>query len=196
MDNQPDPLSPEFQQALLYAAQLHRGQKRKSTRTPYLGHLLAVASLVLECGGTEAEATAALLHDAVEDQGGLSVLEDIRKTFGPEVAEIVDGCTDAYTVPKPPWKERKVRYLESLDRATPSVKLVSLADKVHNARSLHRELVRHGPGTWDAFKGGKAGTLWYYRELAHRLQDSPCPYLVTEFQQLVDRLHRTAENLE
>jgi (p)ppGpp synthase/HD superfamily hydrolase len=196
MENRPAPLSPDFQQALQYAAGLHRGQKRKSTRTPYLGHLLAVAALVLECGGTEVEATAALLHDAVEDQGGLSVLEDIRKTFGPEVAEIVDGCTDAYTEPKPPWKKRKVRYLKSLNRASPSIKLVSLADKVHNARSLQRELLKHGSGIWDAFNGGKEGTLWYYRELARCLQDSPCPYLVAEFQQLVDQLHRTAETVE
>ena len=194
-DNHP-PLSPDFQQALLYAARLHRGQRRKSSRTPYLGHLLGVVSLVLDCGGSETEATAALLHDAVEDQGGRTVLEEIRDLFGAEVAEIVDGCTDAYTQPKPPWKERKEGFLESLDTASPSIKLVSLADKVHNARSLHRGLVLHGPEIWGSFKGGKEGTLWYYRELVRRLGDSPCPYLVDEFRQLVDRLHRTAESVE
>jgi (p)ppGpp synthase/HD superfamily hydrolase len=150
----------------------------------------------LECGGTETEAAAALLHDAVEDQGGRRVLEDIRDTFGPEVAAIVDGCTDAYTVPKPPWEERKRGYLESLKSASPSVLLVSLADKVHNARSLLRELNQHGSAIWESFRGGKEGTLWYYRELTARLEDAPCPYLVSEFKQLVDQLHHTAQKTE
>lgn len=185
------PLSDTFQEALLYTAQLHGGQIRKSSRAPYLSHLLGVTSLVLECGGTEEEAIAALLHDAVEDQGGQVILEEIRRRFGDSVAEIVDGCTDAYTVPKPPWKSRKERFLASLSSASRSVLLVSLADKVHNARSLYRELILHGEGIWDSFKGGKQGTLWYYRSLVKILaedQDSPCPYLVRELVRLVKNI--------
>ncbi len=104
----PDPtLSPQFDNALAYASQLHRDQARKGTQIPYVSHLLAVAAIVLEHGGTEDEAIAALLHDAVEDQGGAETRAVIRERFGENVAAIVDGCTDADITPKPPWKERK-----------------------------------------------------------------------------------------
>ena len=100
-------LSPDFTEALTQAAQLHRRQMRKETEIPYISHLMAVASIVLEHGGTEEEAIAALLHDAVEDQGGKPILEWIRRRFGPAVADIVDGCTDTYVEPKPEWRKRK-----------------------------------------------------------------------------------------
>jgi GTP pyrophosphokinase len=130
----------------------------------------------LEYGGDEDQAMAALLHDAVEDQGGIRTLEDIHRRFGERVAVIVAGCTDAYTVPKPPWRERKERYIQHLAEASPDVWLVSLADKVHNARSVLADLRREGEGVWDRFKGGKTGTLWYYHSLLiafRRLSDSP-----------------------
>ena len=99
-------LGPRFNEAFLYAAEKHASQKRKRTDVPYISHLMSVAALVLEAGGGEDEAIAALLHDVVEDCGGHPVLEEIRGRFGDRVAHIVDGCTDAYTIPKPPWKAR------------------------------------------------------------------------------------------
>jgi (p)ppGpp synthase/HD superfamily hydrolase len=101
------PYTEKFERALDYAARLHKYQCRKGTSIPYITHLLAVASLVGENGGTEEEVVAALLHDAPEDQGGEATLEDIRTNFGDEVAKTVDGCTDTYEDPKPPWRERK-----------------------------------------------------------------------------------------
>ena len=94
-----------------------REQERKGNQTPYIAHLLGVCALVLEDGGDEDEAIAALLHDAAEDQGGLKTLEEIRRRFGEQVAAIVDGCTDTYETPKPPWRGRKETYLEHLRSA-------------------------------------------------------------------------------
>jgi GTP pyrophosphokinase len=173
---EPTGLTTRFTQAFLFAFQLHAGQSRKGSRTPYIAHLIGVAALVLEYGGDEDQAIAALLHDAVEDQGGIRTLEEIHRRFGERVAVIVAGCTDAYTVPKPPWRERKERYIQHLAEASPDVWLVSLADKVHNARSVLADLRREGEGVWDRFKGGKTGTLWYYHSLLNafrRLSDSP-----------------------
>ena len=193
MKQKPAPLSAAFQDALTYAVELHRGQLRKSSRTPYVGHLLGVVSLVLEAGGTETEAIAALLHDAVEDQGGRETLQEIRTRFGDSIADIVDALTDAYTVPKPPWKERKERFLISLQSAPPPVQLVALADKVHNARSLHRELLVHGDRIWNNFTGRKEGTLWYYRSLVSIFEDSDFRYLADELIRLVALIHHLAK---
>ena len=172
-------LTDRFQDALSLAFRLHDGQKRKGTQVPYFSHLMGVAALVLEDGGNEDEAIAALLHDAVEDQGGLQTLEDIRQKFGQHVAEIVDGCTDAYTQPKPPWKQRKQAYLAHLTQAPPEVLRVSLADKLHNARSIYADLQRNGSSTWMRFNGGREGTIWYYRSLVEifkqaRIQPDGC----------------------
>jgi GTP pyrophosphokinase len=183
-------LSPRFEHAMVYASILHSGQARKGTGTPYISHLLAVASLVLENGGTEDEAIAALLHDAVEDAGGKSRLDDIRNRFGDAVAQIVQGCTDADTLPKPPWKERKTAYLAHLREASASVRLVSAADKVHNARSILIDYRRLGEGLWGLFKGGKDGTLWYYRELVRAFQDAGSTPLVEELVRIVTELER------
>jgi GTP pyrophosphokinase len=158
-------LSDRFGDALGYAFELHAAQERKADGTPYVLHLLAVCSLVLEAGGTEDQAIGALLHDAVEDQGGRPRLEEIRRRFGDAVAGIVEGCTDADRVPKPPWRERKERYLAHLPDAPPAVLLVSCADKLHNARSLARAYRREGEGVWGHFRGGRDGLLWYYRSL-------------------------------
>jgi GTP pyrophosphokinase len=161
-------LTPRFQRALAFAAAIHRGQVRKGTEVPYVSHLLAVCAIVLEHGASEDEAIAALLHDAIEDQaeshGGAAELRaEIEGRFGKAVLAIVEGCTDADTVPKPPWKERKKRYVERLRTAPPSVLLVTAADKLHNARSIVSELTADGDAVWKRFNGGKDGTLWYYR---------------------------------
>src|SRR5205814_1417068 len=114
----------------------HAGQARKNTSVPYVAHLMSVAGLVLEGGGDEDLAIAALLHDVVEDCGGKPMLKEVRRRFGKRVAEVVDGCTDAYTIPKPPWKKRKQDYLKRLRRASGDVRLVSAADKLHNSRTI------------------------------------------------------------
>ena len=185
-------LSGRFVQAVAEAARLHARQKRKGTERPYIGHLLGVASLVLENGGDEDQVIAALLHDAVEDQGGLPTLERIRRQFGNRVAEIVDGCTDAYTIPKPPWRERKEKYLAHLAAAGPSVRLVSAADKLHNVHSLVHDYRRHGESLWQRFSGGRAGTLWYYRAIADTLAGSACTHLIAELERMVAELEQLA----
>ena len=181
------PYGEKFEQALPYAARLHKEQVRKGTSTPYVTHLLAVASIVGENGGTEDEVVAALLHDAPEDQGGKARLGEIRVRFGDEVAEIVDGCTDTYETPKPPWRERKDRYLAHLADAPGSVRLVSSADKLHNARTVLSDYRLVGEDLWSRFNGGKEGTLWYYRAIVDALRgDGP----------VVEDLHRVVTELE
>jgi len=184
----PTHLSDRFREALDMAFELHKHQERKGSREPYFTHLMSVAALVLENGGSENQAISALLHDAVEDQGGLPTLEMIKSKLGQEVADIVDGCTDAYTQPKPPWKERKSAYLEKLKTAPDTILLVSLADKVHNARSILRDFQKEGDVIWERFKGGKSGTLWYYQSLANIFDRSPYPFLKQELRQLVEEI--------
>jgi GTP pyrophosphokinase len=158
-------LTERFQRALAFAAELHAGQVRKGGGTPYVSHLLGVCSIALEHGASEDEAIAALLHDAIEDQGGDDARREIRRRFGETVAAIVDGCSDTDTTPKPPWRQRKEAYLAHLPTAGRSVRLVSAADKLHNARSIRRDLRALGDALWGRFRGGKEGTLWYYRSL-------------------------------
>jgi GTP pyrophosphokinase len=165
-------LTARFTEALTYAATLHATQRRKGSNEPYTAHLLGVTALVLEDSGDEDEAIAALLHDAVEDQGGQETLTTIRARFGERVARIVEGCTDADVLPKPPWQERKERYIAHLRHAPADVRRVSLADKLHNARAILRDLRACGGALWDRFNGGKAGTLWYYRTLAIVFQET------------------------
>jgi hypothetical protein len=128
-----------------------------------------VCSLVIDAGGTEDQAIAALLHDAPEDQGGLALLAEIEQRFGASVAEIVEACSDTFDDPKPPWRPRKEAYIARLEEESPYVLLVSLADKVHNARSILADLRTDGEALWDRFSGGRDGTLWYYRRLAEVL---------------------------
>ncbi len=184
------PYGEKFEKALVRASRLHKDQVRKGTNTPYVTHLLAVASIVGENGGTEDEVVAALLHDAPEDQGGEATLRDIRAHFGDGVAEIVEGCTDTYEVPKPPWRERKERYLAHLANASDSVRLVSSADKLHNARTVLSDYRVLGEDLWERFNGGKEGTLWYYRAIVDTLpHDSP---VVEELDRVVTELQRLA----
>jgi (p)ppGpp synthase/HD superfamily hydrolase len=129
-------LTRRYDDAVAYAHGLHAAQTRKVTGAPYLGHLLGVSSIVIDDGGTEDEAIAALLHDAAEDQGGRDRLEEIRRKFGEAVAKIVEDCTDSWTTPKPPWPERKRKYIDHARTLGPSSLRVSAADKVHNAYAI------------------------------------------------------------
>ena len=186
-------ITARFEDALVYATHLHAAQLRKSTHIPYISHSLAVARLVLEHGGNEDEAIAALLHDAVEDQGGQATLDEIRRRFGDNVAQIVDGCTDTKITPKPPWKERKKKYLAHLSEAAPSVLLVSLADKLHNARAILFDYRALGDALWSRFKAGKQDVLWYYRSLVETFRRCAAPIpLVDELDRVVSELERLA----
>ena len=185
-------LSTRFDEALVYASQLHRDQLRKGTQIPYVSHLLAVTASVLEHGGTEDEAIAALLHDAVEDQGGPETREEIRERFGEEVAAIVDGCSDTDTLPKPPWCERKSAYIAHVVEAPRSVRLVSTADKLHNARAILADYRVIGEPLWDRFNGGRNGTLWYYRALANAFRAVESNPLTKELDRTVAKLERMA----
>lgn len=189
---EPMPLTQRFDRALALARQLHAGQMRKGTDIPYISHLLAVTSLVLEDGGGEDEAIAALLHDAVEDQGGLDTLAEIRRQFGDRVAEYVLGLSDTFEDPKPPWQQRKDEYLQHLRTAPPQVLRISLADKLHNARSIRQDLRNRGEALWDLFRGGREGTLWYYRTLVEIFQETTDSILVSELAQVVEDIHQLA----
>jgi GTP pyrophosphokinase len=189
-------LTERFEEALVYAARLHARQIRKGTAIPYVSHLLAVASLVLENGGVEDEAIAALLHDAVEDQGGAATREEIRRRFGESVAVIVDGCTDTETTPKPPWRERKERYVAHIADAPASVRLVSASDKLHNARSILSDLRSSGDAVWQRFTGGREGTLWYYRSLVEAFRAHGSSPLVEELTRTVAEIERLAADEE
>jgi (p)ppGpp synthase/HD superfamily hydrolase len=159
-------LSGQFSKALVYAELKHHNQVRKGGDIPYVGHLLSVASLVINDGGSEAQAIAALLHDCVEDAGGPPTLAEIADNFGPEVARIVDQCSDTDEVPKPPWRERKQRYLAHLDAVGDDTLLVSVADKLDNARSMLRDHRAQGAQLWQRFSvTDPADHLWYYAEL-------------------------------
>ncbi len=189
-------LSAGFSEALVFAARLHRGQRRKGPGgAPYLAHLLAVAATVLEFGGTEEEAIAALLHDAVEDQGGAATRELIARMFGDGVAAIVDECTDTDIEPKPPWKDRKDAFIAGLPQVSSSALLVILADKLHNIRSTIRDLASAGDQVWQRFRGGREGTLWYYRAVAEavRPRDERTRALAAEFRLAVQQLEQMAQ---
>ena len=184
-------LSERFEEALLYAHELHGDQYRKGTRVPYMGHLMGVASLVLEYGGDEEQVIAALLHDAIEDQGGSLARDQIRARFGERVAAIADGCTDAVGTPKPPWRQRKEAHLAKLTTASRSVLLVACADKLHNARTLVADYRVVGEELWERFHGGREGTLWYYRSASEMFRSAEnAPRL------LADELDRTVADLD
>jgi GTP pyrophosphokinase len=185
-------LTARFEEALAFAARLHAAQLRKGSSVPYVAHLLGVASLALEYGADEDQAIAALLHDAVEDQGGAATREEIRRRFGAEVARIVDDCSDTDVVPKPPWRARKEAYLAHLPTASPGARLVSAADKLHNARSLVADYRRVGEALWSRFSGGKEGTLWYYRALVEVYRATGGLPLLDELDRVVTELERLA----
>ena len=182
-------LTVRFDDALTYAADLHRTQLRKGGGIPYLGHLLSVASLVIEGGGSEDQAIAGLLHDAVEDQGGPQTLAEIRDKFGDHVADIVDQCSDTDAVPKPPWKKRKQDYLDHLDEASEDTILVSLADKLDNGRAILRDHRTDGDALWQRFsQHDPQQHLWYYRSLLAVYEDRNTTWLVAELRRVLDEL--------
>jgi (p)ppGpp synthase/HD superfamily hydrolase len=166
-------LGVRLDRAFRYAAKMHKGQARKQTAVPYLSHLMGVTSLVLESGGDEDLAIAALLHDVVEDCGGMPRLREIRRTFGPRVAKIVEGCTDSFVEPKLPWIERKQDYLNHVKSADSDTRLVSASDKLHNVRTILADYRQHGEAIWSRFSGKRDGTLWYYRALSDEFRKRP-----------------------
>ena len=185
-------LSSKFDEALQYAVLVHAGQVRKGANLPYISHLLGVASLAMEYGANEEETIGALLHDAGEDAGGDGRIEDIRLRFGNAVADIVQGCTDAVTNPKPPWRQRKEDYIAHIPKASASVRLVSASDKLHNARAILRDLRIHGDSVWSRFKGGKDGSLWYYRSLIDAFREAGGGELIEELNRVVTELEQLA----
>jgi (p)ppGpp synthase/HD superfamily hydrolase len=186
-------LSHRFTLAFELASGLHRNQTRKGTSVPYIGHLMAVCSLVLDSGGDEDQAIAALLHDSVEDQGGLATLATIRQLFGDRVAGAVESCSDSTTsdpAQKPPWRERKQNYLAHLREANADALIVGAADKLHNARAILNDYRQIGEQLWSRFKVGKQEQLWYYQALVDAFRQTTAPKV------LVDELDRTVKQLK
>ncbi len=189
-------LSHRFEEAFLYAARLHASQRRKGTEVPYIAHLMGVAGIALDFGADEDEAVAALLHDAVEDQGGMPVLEEIRRRFGERVAEIVLGCSDSWTTPKPPWKQRKQDYLRRLPRCSASAHLVSAADKLYNVQAILRDHRKVGEDVWRRFSAGPEDLLWYYGSLAAAFREHGDHPLFAELDRLVAELRKVVAGSE
>jgi (p)ppGpp synthase/HD superfamily hydrolase len=184
---------PKFDEAFLLAHELHRHDVRKGTGKPYISHLLGVCSLVVDYGGDEEMAIAALLHDAVEDHGGNPMLEQIRERFGTRVAHIVDGCTDSYATDaaqKEPWRIRKENYLARVSGEPEDVRLVSAADKLYNCLTLLRDLRRQGIAALDRFNGGRKDTVWYYDELVTAFRQAGTNDLVEQLAIAVDEMKR------
>jgi (p)ppGpp synthase/HD superfamily hydrolase len=192
-------LTDRFTRAVDYSRGIHAGT-RKGTEIPYMAHLLGVASLVLGESGhvafavTEDIAIAALLHDAVEDEGGLPRLRDIEKKFGSKVARIVEGCTDSFEEDankKKLWEERKSSYIARLENEPPDTLLVSVADKLYNARAILEDYREIGPKVWERFKRGREQQLWYFDELL-KVYDGKCKNwrIVGEFKRNIAELNR------
>ena len=178
-------LTDRFTSAVELALDLHRHQKRKLSDTPFAAHLLRVAGIVLEHGADEDTAVAAVLHDAIEDQGGPRTRELICSRFGQRVAAIVDECSDTDQTPKPPWRDRKERYLAHLATASSSARLISAADKLDNIRSLLASYRQLGESVWEHFRGGREGTLWYYRSVRDTLRQAGPAALIDELTRAV-----------
>lgn len=187
--------------AFAYTSEAHAEQVRKGTDIPYVSHLMAVSGLVIEFGGDTTQAVAGLLHDVVEDQGGLERLADVRKRFGDEVVDLVLALSDATPAEgeiKPPWRERKERYLDHLVELAaarhPAV-LVSLCDKIHNARTVVADLAdpEVGAAVFSRFAGGAEGTAWLYRALSEVFAAAPAGLLPHRGLTELDRLARTIE---
>ena len=174
--------------AFFFAETLHRGQYRKQTSIPYVYHLLSVAALVGEYGGSEAQVAAALLHDAVEDQGGQETLTAIEQRFGSDIATYVLSCTDCLISPKPPWRERKEAFISRVARLPGEVKLIVAADKLHNMLSLLRDHRQTGDMLWQRFTGGRDGTLWYYQAVTEELTKDWDHPILAELCETVQRL--------
>ena len=187
-------LGPRFLRAFKFAAEKHAGQTRKASTIPYVAHLMGVASLVLEAGGDEDLAVAALMHDVVEDCGGAPMLKEVRRRFGKRVAKIVDECTDADSYPKPPWRERKEKYLRRLRKADADTRLVSAADKLNNVRSILSDYRVIGESIWPRFNGGRTGTLWYYRALLDEFLGYKLNRITGDFELAVNELETLSDS--
>jgi (p)ppGpp synthase/HD superfamily hydrolase len=185
-------LSLRFDRALILAADVHRQQVRTGTSIPYIAHLMAVTAIVLEHGGSEDHAIAALLHDAVEDGGGPALLDRIRQEFGPRVAEIVSGCTDTEETPKPPWRARKEAYLAHLPSVSDDTLLVSMADKLHNVRAIATDFATGGESVWTRFNAGRDDILWYYRSLVNEFRKRTAGALLDQLDAAVTGLEHAA----
>lgn len=183
-------LGPRFVEAVGFALDCHAHQRRKLSGAPYMAHLLAVAAIVLESGGQEDEAIAALLHDAIEDAGGAATAVQIRTQFGPRVAQIVAQCSDTDQIPKPPWAQRKAAFIARLPSVSAAARLVIAADKLHNVRSLLSDYHRRGEEIWAQFRGGRDGTLGYYRAVCAALENAGGGPLVDELRRAIAELDR------
>ncbi|NJL41362.1 MAG: bifunctional (p)ppGpp synthetase/guanosine-3',5'-bis(diphosphate) 3'-pyrophosphohydrolase [Leptolyngbyaceae cyanobacterium SM1_4_3] len=181
-------LSDRFADAFAYALQLHRHQLRKVRPIAYISHPMAVASLVLEDGGSEDEAIAALLHDAVEDQGGEPIRLEILHRYGSNVAAIVEDCTIPPRSASQTWQHHKLTYLDQIQRSSPAAQRVILADKLHNVRSLITNLRQVGESTWSAFAASKADNIWLHQALADLFESHLQGSMVVEFRQQVNIL--------
>lgn len=182
------PLSVRFDEALVLASSLHRTQMRKASGVPYISHLLAVASLVLDEGGSEEMAIAALLHDAAEDQGGEATLAAIETSFGADVARWVGQASDTFELPKPEWETRKQQHLAAIPMADPEARLIMLADKVHNARSILADHARVGTEVWGRFSVPRARMVWYYESLLDVFDRNLSPVLYDMLDDSVSRM--------
>ena len=186
-------LTDQFTEAFEYAALLHRRQIRKGQNIPYLGHLMRVAGIVLECGGDEETAIAALLHDAVEDQGGMTTADVIEAKFGPRVRTIVLECSDSTSdgsVPKRPWQERKQNYIEHLQVAGEEARLVSAADKLDNMSTTWHNIIEKGDKAFSIFKTGKEGQKWYLGQVVRIFVELNSP-LAVELKELYEKIFKT-----
>lgn len=187
------PLSPRLSDAFALARELHASQTRKGSGIPYITHLMSVSALVGEYGGSEDQMIAALLHDAVEDQGGPPTLLRIRQAFGDAVADLVDGCSDADTIPKPPWQERKEAFVDRIRSSPPLLKLVVAADKLHNTLSIAQDVENDGAGVWERFKGKREGTVRYHEEMHRALATNWEHPILATLEKAVVRMKKCAE---
>lgn len=178
-----------LEEAFRLATRLHDGQTRKGTDVPYISHLMAVCAITLENGGSQTQAIAALLHDAVEDQGGDEVLDDIRTHFGEDTANIVLECSEAYDDPTTPWRVRKEGFLAKIPQMSDAALLVCLADKFHNASTILADYRIYGEDIWGRFNAGRHDQIWYYREVSGALSRA-------RFSPLAENLKRTVVALE
>ena len=192
-------LGQKFDEALALASELHRDQFRKGAPIPYLSHLMAVAGIVLEANAyhtmenIEDVAIGALLHDSIEDQGHKISLDEIRERFGETVHRIVLECSDAVVTEegeeKPPWRERKEKYLADIAHKSKETLIVSCADKLHNARSIMFDFDRIGDDIWARFNADKEGIVWYYQNLVKAFEQAwPENPLLPDFRALVKRI--------
>jgi (p)ppGpp synthase/HD superfamily hydrolase len=195
-------VSDALAEAFAYALELHPTQVRKQAKgdkkadgIPYISHLMMVSALVLEHGGSETEAIAALLHDGPEDAGGRDTLEQIRTRFGDDVAGIVETCTDTFEDPKPAWWPRKNAYHDALRRGSDSAILVSLADKTHNLEATRLDIEALGEEFWDRFTQGRLGSVWYYLTLLEIYREKVTKETMPRAVRLVDRLEAALNDL-